>query len=98
MLRPIAIAAFLLASGAAAASAEEEDKFNRQGFVISGDACGASRYAHLVGSEYATLYHAALPANANVVNRTMLRTLEYTPYRLNVVLDLSGKISAVGCF
>ena len=63
------------------------------------DECGASRYAHLVGREYAQVYHAALlPADSIVQNRSMWRTLEYTPEQLNVVVGAEGRIVAIGCF
>ncbi len=68
------------------------------GFVRSGDECGASRFAHLVGEQYAELHHAALPADSNVVDGRRLTTLEYTPARLNVVVNHSGRIVAIGCF
>jgi hypothetical protein len=70
----------------------------RDGFVVSGDACGASRYSHLLGEQYAELHHASLPANSNVVDRGRLSTLEYTPARLNVVVNGTGRIIAIGCF
>lgn len=71
----------------------------RDPFVRTSDECGASRYAHLLGEQFATLEQAALPANAAVQragpNR---RTLEYTPGKLNVVLDTAGRIAVIGCF
>jgi hypothetical protein len=107
MLRHAAVIFTLLATPCAAQTAAPtpEPQRTREAprtgdrFEISGDECGASRYAHLVGRDYATVYHASLvPAGANVVNRSLFKTLEYTPWRLNVVLDLYGRISAVGCF
>lgn len=68
------------------------------GFVMSGDECGASRFSHLVGEQYAELHHAALPANSIVVDGRRLTTLEYTPARLNVVVNRAGRIIAIGCF
>jgi len=67
-------------------------------FVMQGDECGASRYSHLLGEQYAELHHAALPANSNVVDRGRMTTLEYTPARLNVVVNGAGRIIAIGCF
>jgi hypothetical protein len=94
------LAALVLAAGCAGASAEEPaDAFNRKGFVISSDSCGASAFAHLVGEDYATVHQASLvPADSNVVGGARLTTLEYTPGRLNVVLDGQGRIAAIGCF
>lgn len=63
------------------------------------DECGASRFAHLIGREYAQVYQAALlPADSIVQNRSMVRTLEYTPHKLNVVVGAEGRIVAIGCF
>ncbi len=70
----------------------------RDGFVMSGDECGASRFSHLVGEQYAELHHAALPADSNVVDGRRLTTLEYTPAKLNVVVNRAGRIIAIGCF
>lgn len=69
----------------------------RDRFVLAGDACGASRYAHLVGERYATLDEAVLPDSANVVTARPF-TLEYEPGVLNVVVDGAGRIIAIGCF
>jgi hypothetical protein len=77
---------------------EQANEVRRGGFVWSNDACGASQYDHLLGEPYAELYHAALPANSNVVDRGRLSTLEFTPGRLNVVVNGQGRIIAIGCF
>lgn len=71
------------------------EDFHSDPFVVSGDECGASRYAHLLG-EQAELH--AIPANSNVVDGAHLSTLEYTPARLNVVVNGQGQIIAIGCF
>jgi hypothetical protein len=73
----------------------EEMSQNHDPFVVSGDECGASRYAHLLG-EQAGLH--AIPANSNMVDGARLSTLEYTPARLNVVVNGQGRIIAIGCF
>lgn len=111
MLRSAMLAAFALALAGASAFAEElrpretgpsvaaDQAHARDRFVVSSDACGASRYQHLLGREYARVYQAALlPADTLVQNRHMVRTLEYTPHRLNVVLGGEGRIIAIGCF
>jgi len=112
MLRTAMLSAFALAIASVSAAAQEQPTHDdratapevtqaREGdpFVVSSDACGASRYRDLVGREFAQVYQtAALPADTLVQNRTMVRTLEYTPARLNVVLGGDGRIIAVGCF
>jgi hypothetical protein len=81
-------------------------------FVISGDACGASALAGLVGEAY-SLHRAAIPESAIVhgpadtsalseIGAAPARpsaplTLEYRPARLNVGLDGSARILSVGC-
>lgn len=115
MLRAALLASLVLAAAGAAAAEEERrhaDVRQAQGedglsarhvrgdrFVVVSDACGASRYAHLVGRDYAQVYQAALlPADSILQNRSMWRTLEYTPHKLNVVVGGAGDIVAIGCF
>ncbi len=108
MLRIVLAAAVAFAACASAVAEErratddaaeaQTSNIRRDAFVVSGDECGASRYSHLLGEEYAELHHAALPANSNVMDRGRLSTLEYTPARLNVVVNGTGRIIAIGCF
>ena len=115
MLRAALIAALVFAAANTAAAEEErrhadvrqaqtEDGVSARHlrgdrFVVMSDACGASRYAHLVGRDYAQVHQAALlPADSVVQNRSMWRTLEYTPHKLNVVVGGAGEIVAIGCF
>ena len=71
----------------------------RDPFVISSDACGASRYAHLVGRGAEGPQPISLPRDANVFTRHRISatTLEYAPGRLNIVLDDAGRVVSVGC-
>jgi hypothetical protein len=104
----IAAAAFAACSSAMAeerpaspdeARAEEQARqVRRDGFVWTNDACGASRYEHLLGENYAELHQAALPAETNVLDRGKLTTLEFRPGQLNIVVDGRGRIIAIGCF
>jgi hypothetical protein len=108
MLRiALAAAAVALCASAAAeeqaaqeqVSAEDQTRdIRRDGFVWSNDACGASEYDHLVGEPYAELHDAALPANASIWDFSRVRTLEFRPGQLNVVLGADGRIVAIGCF
>lgn len=110
MLRAALFASLALAAANTAAAEEDvrqaqtEDGLSARHvpgdrFVIMSDACGASRYAHLVGRDYAQVHQAALlPADFVVQNRSMWRTLEYTPHKLNVVVGGAGEIVAIGCF
>ena len=77
---------------------EQANDIRRDGFVWSNDACGASQYDYLVGEPYAELHHAALPANASIWDYGTVRTLEFKPGQLNVVVNGAGRIIAIGCF
>jgi hypothetical protein len=111
MFRSVIFAAFVLTSAGAVAAQERQPERSQTAisgearvrgedrFVVSGDECGASRYQHLLGREYARVYHAALlPADSVIQNRGMRRTLEYTPQQLNIVVGGEGRIVAIGCF
>lgn len=105
MSRLAALTALVFLAGFANAAAEEERNeetrpaMQRDGFVISGDACGASRFAHLVGEEFAEMYEASLtPEDGNVLAQGRFITIEYEPERLNLVVNGAGLIIAVGCF
>jgi len=111
MLRPIMLAtAACLAITIGAGAEEQQSQQQRQEgeraaparqdpFVISDDTCGASRFAHLLGENYAQVYQASLiPSNSNRLDRIRPITLEYTPYRLNFVVGGEGRIIAIGCF
>lgn len=95
-----------LVLGASAAAEErpqpspaETPRLRSDGFAISSDACGASRYQHLVGEDYArTVQAALLPAQSNIAGHTQLTPLIYEPERLHVRLDAAGRILAIGCF
>ncbi|MGD9965690.1 MAG: I78 family peptidase inhibitor [Hyphomonadaceae bacterium] len=101
-MRSAMIVALLLAGCAAqemsAPQAALNAQFNSDAFTVAGNACGASDYAHLVGERFGETHHAAMPADTRVIAAGMANTLEYTPGRLNVILDPAGRIAAVGCF
>jgi hypothetical protein len=109
MLRHIIVMALMAAASPAwaevrPAPTQTSDDQNAQTpsddrFVVSGDECGASRYRHLLGRDWAQVYQAALaPADSAVQNRPRMRTLEYRPQQLNIVVDGTGRIIAIGCF
>jgi hypothetical protein len=98
LMRVAAAIACLVVAGCAAPAGAAFSSQHRDRFMIVDDACGASRFAHLVGEELAEIHRAALPHDASIVDRVSATTLEYTPHRLNVVLDGSGRVIAVGCF
>lgn len=101
-MRGAVIAALTLAGCAAqetpAPQAGLDPLFNPDDFTVAGNACGASDYAHLVGEPWGETHQAALPAAARVIPHNGANTLEYAPSRINVILDGSGRIAAIGCF
>jgi len=112
-MRHLALALVLLSSPCFAQSAPEAQAQREPARrdVKTGDACGASRYAHLVGQSYA-LHYAALPpgtvvygptrdgavhVNHRVQTATDMITLEYRAQRLNVVLGDGARILSIAC-
>jgi hypothetical protein len=77
----------------------QESQVRRDGFVITNDECGASRYSHLLDENFAEMYQAALlPNDLNVRGYGQMTTLEFKPGQLNVVVNGEGRIIAIGCF
>lgn len=99
-MRGAVIAALTLAGCAAqeAPAPQVGELFNPDDFTVAGNACGASDDAHLVGEQWGETHQAALPADARVIPHNGANTLEYAPSRINVILDGSGRIAAIGCF
>jgi hypothetical protein len=98
-MRVLLLAAVAAAAASASYAREAPPALYRSDpFVISGNACNASAYAHLVGRPEAEIYQAALPARSRIVREHRINTLEYRPERLNVVLGGGGRVIAVGCF
>jgi hypothetical protein len=106
MLRQIALGAVLFATPCAAQTMESqaapearaEAPARDDPFVVSGDECGASQYAHLIGEPLAEVIQTAFPSDTYVLGAARLTTLEYQPARLNVTLGGEGQILAIGCF
>ena len=61
------------------------------------DACGASQYASLVGSNFAAV---TLPAEANVriIQPDTVVTQDFRADRANLIVDAGGVITAVECY
>jgi hypothetical protein len=95
-----ALAAALLLGACAAQDgpAAREAMFSPEDFVVAGNQCGASEYAHLVGERFAETLHAAMPEDVRIIRYATANTLEYAPGRPNVILDGRGGIAAIGCF
>lgn len=62
------------------------------------DACGASRFAHLVGAPADQIDRASLPARSRVITPDMMVTQDFSPQRLNVMVGTDGKIGSLACY
>jgi hypothetical protein len=63
---------------------------------VDEDACGASQYQSLIGTNAAAV---TLPTDLvhRIYKNTDAVTMDYSPYRLNIVTDADGVITEVKC-
>jgi hypothetical protein len=61
------------------------------------DACGASRYAHLIGASAEQIDRAALPPRTRVEPNTMV-TMDFSAERLNIIVGADGRVGSMRCF
>ncbi len=61
------------------------------------DACGASRYQHLVGQPEAAARAANLPQPHRVICYNCPVTMDNAPARLNVELNRHGRVESISC-
>ena len=61
------------------------------------DACGAAGMQDLVGRDQAVLAAMTLPAGTRVITPGMAVTEDYSTSRLNIDIDVQGKISGLWC-
>jgi hypothetical protein len=61
------------------------------------DACGASRYAALVGQPKAVVDQTALPAGTRVILPGTAVTMDFRAERLNVLIDGNAAVERVYC-
>lgn len=69
----------------------------QQGTQGVDDACGASKFAHLVGTSGDKVNESMFPAGSRVLRPGMVMTMDYRGDRLNVVIDDDGKVDRVYC-
>lgn len=62
------------------------------------DTCGASRFAHLIGTQAAQIDRASLPPNARVITPDMMVTMDFLAERLNVIVGTDGRVGSLECF
>ncbi len=62
------------------------------------DACGAARFAHLVGQPRERIDPAALPARTRIITPEMMVTQDFSPDRLNIMVGTDGRVGSLRCF
>lgn len=62
------------------------------------DACGASRYAHLIGTPADRIDRASLPPRTRVITPDMMVTMDFLAERLNVIVGTDGRVGSLRCF
>ncbi len=62
------------------------------------DACGASRFRHLIGTRLDAIDPATLPAGARLISPDMMVTQDFRPGRLNVMSGTDGLVSSLACY
>ena len=61
------------------------------------DACGASRFQHLIGQPEAAARSAGLPQPLRILCHNCPATMDYVPDRMTVTLDPQGDVAQVSC-
>jgi len=61
------------------------------------DACGMSRFTHLIGQPESAIPRAQLPAGARVICATCMVTQDYSETRLNFHLSADGRVGSLRC-
>lgn len=62
------------------------------------DACGASRFQHLIGTLASEIDQAALPAGTRVLTPDAIVTQDFRPDRLNIMSGTDGRVSSLSCY
>ena len=62
------------------------------------DACGASRYAHLIGTPVAEIDRKRLPARARIITPDVVVTMDFSATRLNIMVGTDGRVGSLRCF
>lgn len=61
------------------------------------DTCGAAGFANLIGQPREAAEAAPLPANARIVGPDDAVTMDFSPERLNVLLDTNNLVDRLTC-
>lgn len=62
------------------------------------DACGASRFRHLIGAPASEIDESALPAGARIITPDTMVTQDFRPERLNIITGTDGRVGSLRCF
>lgn len=62
------------------------------------DACGASRFRHLIGTRLDAIDRSALPEGARLLTPDAIVTQDFRPDRLNVMSGTDGLVSSLSCY
>lgn len=61
------------------------------------DTCGVAPFAYLAGGPVDRVHTAGLPGLYRVVSPGMIVTQEYSPQRINIVVDGKGMVTRLTC-
>ena len=96
MRTPIAAAALLalaaLSACAAGPQASHADPLTDR------QACGMANFAGLIGKQESEIPRDQLPARTRIIHENEPVTSDYSPQRLNILLDGAGKVVSMGCY
>jgi hypothetical protein len=62
------------------------------------DACGASRFAHLIGTPADQIDRATLPPRTRIITPEMMVTMDFSVERLNIMVGTDGRVGSMRCF
>ncbi|MBL8531732.1 MAG: hypothetical protein JNK94_08360 [Hyphomonadaceae bacterium] len=62
------------------------------------DACGASRFQHLIGTRLDAIDRSTLPEGARLLTPESIVTQDFRPDRLNIMSGTDGLVSSLSCY
>lgn len=86
------LAALALLSACAAQAPDVEES------PVQPDTCGASRFAHLVGTRADQIERSTLPPRSRIITPDMAVTMDYSAERLNIMVGSDGIVGSMRCF
>ncbi|HYD85951.1 MAG TPA: I78 family peptidase inhibitor [Vitreimonas sp.] len=92
-MRAVLVAAMLAAAACTTAPAPQ----NAQEATAQ-DACGAARFAHLIGTPAAQIDRSTLPPRTRIITPDMMITQDFSAERLNITVGADGRVGSLRCF